>query len=70
MFDFKEELKNFEPGLESVEATLSGDIDKDLVELMQVFLKARPDPLAAKTEEAETPETTESELEQKEPTEA
>lgn len=51
MFDFGEELKYYEPGLETVEASMSGDIEKDLVELMQVLLQAKPDPLAMKVEE-------------------
>lgn len=84
MFDFKEELKYYEPGLETVEATLSGDMDKDLVELMQELLKSRPDPLAAKAEEsaekeaesaaqdaaAQQEKQEEADGEQKEPTEA
>ena len=79
MFDFKEELKYYEPGLETVETSMSGDADKDLVELMKVLLQAKPDPLAAKNEEkavnedAKQEQTEEASLvqgEQKEPEEA
>ena len=73
MFDFKEELKYYEPGLETVEETLTGDLNKDLVELMLVFLQARPDPLAAATAEEkpeEKPAEKPNDEEEKEPTEA
>ena len=46
MFSFNEELKWYEPGLETVEESLSGDEQKDLVELIQVMLKARAGGLA------------------------
>ncbi len=46
MFSFNEELKWYEPGLETVEASLSGDAQKDLVELIQLMLKARAGGLA------------------------
>ena len=68
MFDFDEELKYYEPGLETVEETLSGDIDKDMVELMQALMNARPDPLAPKEEpEVEAEEEEAIEEEKKEP---
>lgn len=46
MFSFNEELKWYEPGLETVEESLTGDEQKDLVELIQVMLKARAGGLA------------------------
>ena len=53
MFSFSEELKWYEPGLETIEESLSGDRQKDLVELMQMLLKAKVDPLSEKKDEAE-----------------
>lgn len=53
MFSFSEELKWYEPGLETIEESLSGNREKDLVELMQLLLKAKVDPLSEKREEAE-----------------
>lgn len=41
MFDFNEELKYYEPGLELIEDSLSGQEEKDLVELMGLILQAR-----------------------------
>ena len=41
MFSFAEELKWYEPGLETVEESLSGNEQKDLVELVQLLLKTR-----------------------------
>ncbi len=46
MFSFAEELKWYEPGLETVEDSLSGDEQKDLVELIQLLLKTRSGALA------------------------
>ena len=46
MFSFAEELKWYEPGLETVEDSLSGDEQKDLVELIQLLLKTRSSALA------------------------
>lgn len=70
MFDFHEELKYYEPGLETLEDTLSGDIDKDLVELMQILLQARPDPLAESAVKEAESEGSAADGEQKESTEA
>ena len=67
MFDFHEELKYYDPGLETVEETLSGDLDKDMMDLMQTLISARPDLLAMK--EMPTAETEKKE-EEKEPAEA
>ena len=53
MFSFSEELKWYEPGLETIEESLSGDRQKDLVELMQMLLKAKVDPLSEKKDEVE-----------------
>ena len=46
MFSFAEELKWYEPGLETVEASLSGDEQKDLIELIQMLMKTRAGALA------------------------
>ena len=57
MFSFSEELKWYEPGLEVIEDSLSGNTQKDLVELIQTILKVQQNALkeaAAETEEKET----------------
>ena len=41
MFSFAEELKWYEPGLETVEESLSGNEQKDLIELIQMLMKTR-----------------------------
>ena len=41
MFSFEDELKWYEPGLETLESALSGDQQKDLVEIVQQILKSR-----------------------------
>ena len=58
MFSFAEELKWYEPGLETVEESLSGNEQKDLIELVQMLMKTRAgalsDELAVKSEEEGT----------------
>lgn len=69
MFTLAEELKFYEPGLEIVEESLTGDEEQDMVTIMQALLKAKPDPLAERepqeeeTAAAETDQTEEKETE-------
>ena len=53
MFSFSEELKWYEPGLEVIEDSLSGNTQKDLVELIQTILNVQRNAL----KEAEEKET-------------
>ena len=73
MFTLSEELKWYEPGLEVVEESLSGDQQKDLLEMMRLLMKEKIS-AAGKLEEtgdtveieetAETAETPEKEKEE------
>lgn len=72
MFSFADELKWYEPGLETLEDSMSGDEQKDLIELMQTLLKVRPDNAGAERKEEQEPEGTQLSIEDalKIPTEA
>ena len=56
MFSFSEELKWYEPGLEIIEDSLSGNTQKDLVELIQTILKVQQNALKEAAAEAEEKE--------------
>lgn len=56
MFSFSEELKWYEPGLEIIEDSLSGNTQKDLVELIQTILKVQQNLITERQAEETNPD--------------
>ncbi len=59
MFTLAEELKYYEPGLEVVEDSLSGEPEKDLLEMMRILLKEKASASGSVEKSEATPETAE-----------